>query len=222
MPEFSLFSWKVGLTLYTMGVAAGAKDLKAVHDFARRLKNWQLKELGCPRRKDMFGDPVEGEYVCPSYNAFYHLLTHKDKAGRHDFDVADYAAHLSKWMTAQAGRLPRHLAVDGKFVKEATGLVSVVDVESGDVLAVSPASKKEGLRGRCELPIVQKTLASMDLSDAVVSADALSCQHVTAQTVLEQGGDYVLQVKSNQPRLAEQCETLCRIRPVGDAFKKKN
>ena len=55
------------LTLYTMGVAAGAKDLKAVHDFARRLKNWQLKELGCPRRKDMFGDPVEGEYVCPSY-----------------------------------------------------------------------------------------------------------------------------------------------------------
>lgn len=210
------------LTLYTMGVAAGAKDLKAVHDFARRLKNWQLKELGCPRRKDMFGDPVEGEYVCPSYNAFYHLLTHKDKAGRHDFDVADYAAHLSKWMTAQAGRLPRHLAVDGKFVKEATGLVSVVDVESGDVLAVSPASKKEGLKGRCELPIVQKTLASMDLSDAVVSADALSCQHVTAQTVHEQGGDYVLQVKSNQPRLAEQCETLCRIRPVGDAFKKKN
>lgn len=210
------------LTLYTMGVAAGAKDLKAVHDFARRLKNWQLKELGCPRRKDMFGDPVEGEYVCPSYNAFYHLLTHKDKAGRHDFDVADYAAHLSKWMTAQAGRLPRHLAVDGKFVKEATGLVSVVDVESGDVLAVSPASKKEGLKGRCELPIVQKTLASMDLSDAVVSADALSCQHVTAQTVLEQGGDYVLQVKSNQPRLAEQCETLCRIRLVGDASKKKN
>ena len=143
-------------------------------------------------------------------------------AGRQDFDVADYAAYLSKWMAAQAGKLPRHLAVDGKFLKEATGLVSVVDVESGDVVAVSPASKKEGLRGRCELPIVQKTLAAMDLSDSVTSADALSCQHGTAQTVLEQGGDYVLQVKSNQPRLAEQCETLCRIRPVAGSSKKKS
>ena len=61
------------------------------------------------------------------------------------FDVADYAAHLSKWMTAQHGKLPRHLAADGKFVDEVVGLVSVVDAESGDVVAVAPASRKEGL-----------------------------------------------------------------------------
>ena len=60
------------------------------------------------------------------------------------------AAHLSKWTTAQHGKLPRHLAADGKFVDEVVGLVSVVDAESGDVAAVAPASRKEGLKGRCE------------------------------------------------------------------------
>ena len=209
------------LTLYTMGVAAGAKDLKAVVDFAKRMRNWQLKELGCPKKKDRLGNPIEGEYACPSYNAFYHLLTHRDKAGRHDFDIADYAAHLSKWMTAQAGKLPRHLAADGKFIDAVVGLVSVVDAESGDVVAVAPASKKEGLKGRCEYPVLRKTLAGMDLSGAVVSTDALSCQDDTAHTVLAEGGDYVLQVKANRKGLLEQCGKLCRIRPLVSSSKKK-
>jgi hypothetical protein len=35
--------------------------------------------------------------------------------------------------------LSRHLAADGKFVDEVVGLVSVVDGESGDVVAVAHA-----------------------------------------------------------------------------------
>lgn len=202
--------------------AAGAKDLKAAHAFARRLSNAQLGELGCPKAKDALGNEVRGRYVCPSYNAFYHLLRHKDKAGRHDFDVADYAAHLSKWMTAQHGKLPRHLAADGKFVDEVVGLVSVVDAESGDVVAVAPASRKEGLKGRCEYPVLRETLSGMDLSGAIVSTDALSCQDDTAHTVLANGGDYVLQVKANRRGLMNQCRTLCRIRPLVSSSKKKS
>ena len=117
--------------------------------------------------------------------------------------VADYAARLSAWMTAQAGKLPRHLAADGKFVSEVVGLVSVVDAESGEVVAVAPASKKEGLKGRCEYPVLRDTLAGMDLSGAVVSTDALSCQGDTAHAVLANGGEYVLQVKSNQRGASE-------------------
>ena len=170
----------------------------------------------------MLGNEVWGKYVCPSYNAFYHLLRHKDKAGRYDFDVADYAAHLSKWTTAQHGKLPRHLAADGKFVDEVVGLVSVVDAESGDVVAVAPASRKEGLKGRCEYPVLRETLSGMDLSGAVVSTDALSCQDDTAHTVLANGGDYVLQVKANRRGLMNQCRTLCRIRPLVSSSKKKS
>ena len=210
------------LSIFTMAVAAGAKDMKEVHGFATRLTNAQLKELGCPKAKDALGNEVWGSYVCPSYTAFYHLLRHKDKAGRYDFDVADYAAHLSKWMTAQHGKLARHLAADGKFVDEVVGLVSFVDTESGDVVAVAPASKKEGLKGRCEYPVLRDTLAGMDLSGAVVSTDALSCQDDTAHMVLANGGDYVLQVKANQKGVLKQCGELSRIRPLVDSSKKKD
>ena len=211
------------LAIFTMGVAAGAKDLKAAHEFAERLKDAQLKELGCPKKKDALNNVVEGEYVCPSYTAFYNLLRHRNnKTGKYDFDVADYAAHLSAWMTAQAGKLPRHLAADGKFIDEVVGLVSVVDAESGDVVAVSPASRKEGLTGRCEYPVLRKTLEGMDLSGAVVSTDALSCQDDTAHTILANGGDYVLQVKANQKGLLRQCGELCRIRPLMSSSKKKS
>ena len=125
------------LAVFTMGVAAGAKDLKEAHASAGRLTNAQLRDLGCQRRKDALGREVAGEYVRPSYNALYTLLRHRDKAGRYDFDVADYAARFSAWMTAQARRLPRHLAADGKFVSEVVGLVSVVDAESGELVAVA-------------------------------------------------------------------------------------
>ena len=210
------------LAIFTMAVASGAKDLKEAHAFVGRLTNAQVRELGCPRRKDPLGREVAGEYVRPSYNAFYTLLRHRDKAGRYDFDVADYAARLSVWTTAQAGKLPRHLAADGKFVSEVVGLVSVVDAESGEVVAVAPASMKEGLKGRCEYPVLRDTLAGMDLSGAVVSTDALSCQDDTAHTVLANGGDYVLQVKKNQKGLLKQCGDLSRIRPLVGAFKKKS
>ena len=123
---------------------------------------------------------------------------------------------------SQAGKLPRHLAVDGKFIREIVGLVSLVDAEGGDVVAVAPVSKKEGLRGRCELPVTQNVLAKQDLSGAVVSADALDTQDDTARIVLEQGGDYVLQVKANQRSVARQCETISRIRPLVGTFKKKS
>ena len=108
-----------------------------------------MKELGCPKAKDALNNVVDGKYVCPSYNAFYHLLRHRNKkTGRYDFDGADFAAHLSKWMTAQHGKLARCLAADGKLVDKVVGLVSVVDAEGGDVVAVAPVSKKEGLKGR--------------------------------------------------------------------------
>ena len=105
---------------------------------------------------------------------------------------------------------------------EVVGLVSVVDAGSGDVVAVAPASRKEGLKGRCEYPVLRDTLSGMDLSGAIVSTDALSCQDDTAHTVLANGGDYVLQVKANRQGLMDQCRTLCRIRPLVSSSKKKS
>ena len=102
------------------------------------------------------------------------------------------------------------------------GLVSVVDAEGGDVVAVAPASRKEGLKGRCEYPVLRDTLSVMDLSGAIVSTDALSCQDDTAHTVLAHGGDYVLQATADRRGRVGRRRTLCRIRPLVSSSKKKS
>ena len=42
----------------------------------------------------------------------------------------------------------------------------------------------------------------------IVTADALHCQKTTARTIVEKGGDYLLQIKGNQPKLLAQAEAL--------------
>jgi len=203
------------LTAYTMGMAAGAKDLKAAIAYARRLSQKQLKAIGCPNARDAFGEDIPDRYEVPSYTAFYYLLR--------KLDMKEYAKKLTEWMREQEGTLPRHLAVDGKFVKEVCGIVSLVDVDTGSVVAVAPCSRKEGLTGECEYPVANAMLASEDLSNATVSTDALSCHPETAQTILAQGGDYVLQLKGDARSVKKNADAICKSRdPVLGPLKKKS
>ena len=135
--------------------------------------------------------------------------------------MKEYAKKLSEWMTEQEGTLPRHLAIDGKFVKEVCGIVSLVDVDTGRIVSVAPCSRKEGLTGECEYPTVNRMLAESDLSNATVSADALSCHPETAQTILAQGGDYVLQLKGDNRIVKRNADAICRSRDPVSTFLKK-
>ena len=48
----------------------------------------------------------------------------------------------------------------------------------GDARGVMPLGT-EGEKGRCEMPVGRKLLGRMDLSNALVSSDALHCQQDT-------------------------------------------
>jgi predicted transposase YbfD/YdcC len=54
-----------------------------------------------------------------------------------------------------------------------------------------------------EIPAVRELLEVLSLEGAVVTADAMHCQKATAKKIIEQGAEYVLQVKENQPKLME-------------------
>jgi|TARA_R110000796_G_scaffold240445_1_gene361513 hypothetical protein len=43
----------------------------------------------------------------------------------------------------------------------------------------------------------------LDIKGALVTIDAMACQTKIAKTIVEQGGDYLLAVKSNQGKLRE-------------------
>ena len=52
-----------------------------------------------------------------------------------------------------------------------------------------------------ELTALRNLLPRMALQDTVVTVDAAGCYRDVAQTIISQGGDYLLAVKDNQPRL---------------------
>ena len=57
-----------------------------------------------------------------------------------------------------------------------------------------------------EIPAVRTLLAGLDLTDVIVTVDALHTQTDTAKFIVDAGGDYVFTAKRNQPRLhARRC-----------------
>jgi predicted transposase YbfD/YdcC len=54
-----------------------------------------------------------------------------------------------------------------------------------------------------EITAVPALLKMLDITDCLVTADAMNCQKATARQITEQGGIFVLALKNNQPTLFE-------------------
>lgn len=127
-------------------------------------------------------------------------------------DAADVEQRVSRWVTAPAPRpperedrapaAPQGLAVDGKAVRGAqrhgarVHLVSAVTHHQAQVLAQRAVADKSN-----EIPVVRALLAERDLHGWLVTLDAMHAQRETAALIQDQGGDYLMVVKENQPDL---------------------
>ena len=58
-----------------------------------------------------------------------------------------------------------------------------------------------------EITAIPQLLEQIDLTDALVTIDAMGCQKDIARDIVEGGGDFVISVKDNQPTLRETVET---------------
>lgn len=59
-----------------------------------------------------------------------------------------------------------------------------------------------------EIPMLAGLLKVLEITGAVITADAIHCQRETAQTIRERGGHYILTVKGNQPTLRQRVKSL--------------
>jgi len=153
----------------------------------------------------------------PSHDTFSALFRYMDPKA-----FAAAFSGFTRAFAAAAASGPRHIAIDGKAMRGAfdTGqafaprmLVSAWGREVRMTLAVEPAE-----RGN-EVAAALRLLATLDLKGATVTADALHCQRKIARTIAEKGGDYLLQVKGNQPHLEKQA--LKKASTSGSPFLKK-
>jgi hypothetical protein len=181
------------LSIMAMALLSGSRDVSSIHRFGQRLNQKQRANLGLPRKRG------KRFYKIPCYSVYYRLLA--------ELDIDAFAKVLSDWLEEHNGSLPASLALDGKMIRDIVGVVSLVDHETGVPVAMGPMSQKEGEGDRCEMKIGESLVNDAEIVEGkVVTADALHTQKATASNVVENGGDYLFQIKDNRPNLHEYAQ----------------
>jgi predicted transposase YbfD/YdcC len=111
----------------------------------------------------------------------------------------------------QGGEHGEVYGLDGKAVrgmrkKDEEGneyLLSVYDVKQGKVLAQVEVGRKEN-----EISKVSKALGYVEISQKVVTGDAMHTQKALSGQIVRQGGDYIFPVKENQASLYKNIQQL--------------
>jgi hypothetical protein len=203
------------LTIIALALLAGRREIAQIVRFAKSLRQPQRRRLGLPLKKG-----TRAFYSVPGYDVFYQVLTRMDPEA--------FAALLTQWLRSGAGTLPAALALDGKMIRDHIGLLSLVQHEDGAPQAVAVYDQKEGTE-RCELTAAQALLESLEALDGqMITADPLHCQRKVARTMVDKGGDYLLQVKGNQKHLFNKAQKLDALqdtpflnRPIPDTAESK-
>lgn len=173
------------LSLIALGLLMGARDVLDIWRKVACLSQSQRDAIGLRVR-----DKKSGLLKMPGYDALNDLLAIVDPHA--------YAHALTAWLQANAGLLPRSLALDGKSVGNGRCgmIITLCRHEDGRPVAMAPANGKkedsEVSEGRALLADPQ-----VRLINALVSADPLHNKRETAEVILRKGGDYLLGTKEN-------------------------
>lgn len=193
------------LGLSVCAVMAGARSYVAIAEWAADADAATLAELGV--------GPV---VACES--TFRRMLQRLDADALDDL-VGGWAQNAS--MPGPGRR--RRIAVDGKTLRGSgrdgepgRHLLAAFDHDHGVVLGQVDVQAKTN-----EIPMFATLLDRIDLTGAVVTADAMHAQRAHAEYLVHsRGAHYVLTVKRNQPSLHAQLKALPWTQvPVGDAVR---
>lgn len=190
------------LLIAVAAVLAGARSLSAIGEWAADAPQPVLAMLGARR------DPRRGRYRAPDEATLRRVLQVLNA------DALDIA--IGSWLTSRARPAPqapgsRPIAVDGKTLR-GTGhgadrgvhLLAAMTHADGAVLAQRQVHHKTN-----EIRCFTRLLDPVDLTGAVVTADALHTQRAHARyLVAQRGADYLVTVKNNQPCLLARLSTL--------------
>lgn len=113
------------------------------------------------------------------------------------------------------------VAIDGKTSRRAHGsegrplhLVSAWATRQRLVLGQEPCAKKGN-----EISAIPKLLNRLELQGALITIDAMGCQHGIAEAINTRGADYLLALKGNQRALYEDAKTFFEVASDLDGFE---
>jgi predicted transposase YbfD/YdcC/urease gamma subunit len=180
------------MVLAVCAVLAGARSYAAIAEWAADAGEDTLARLGVAGR-------------VPSESTIRRVLQRLD-AEAFDVLAGRWAAQRT---TPQPGKR-RLIAVDGKTLRGAAHagqdgphLLAALDHTHGAVLGQVEVGAKTN-----EIPLFTTLLDRIDISGAVVTADALHAQRDHARYLHGRGAHYLITVKGNQPSLFTQLKNL--------------
>jgi predicted transposase YbfD/YdcC len=181
------------LAVAQAAVVAGARTLVGISEWAQDADRDALARLG-----------IGPEVVLPSESTIRRTLAVVDADG--------LDARVAGWMATRVGQVAgrRVIAVDGKSLRGGARrgeamphLLAALHHDTNVVAGQLAVAAKSN-----EIPALPLLLEQFDLTDVVVTADALHCQRQTASWITDHGGHYLLTVKGNQPTLRQQLKNL--------------
>jgi len=176
------------LTIAICAVICGADSWTDVQDFGQCKKHWLSTFLELPNG-------------IPSHDTFGRVFAMLDPQA---FEQC-FVEWINDLAVASEGRL---IAIDGKTLrrsldrangKAAIHMVSAWCRANHMVLGQRATDAKSN-----EITAIPELLKLLDVNAAVVTIDAMGCQKKIAKQIVEQGGDYVLQLKGNQAGLHDE------------------
>ena len=179
------------LTVAILGTLCGLQNMKMIYKWTttKRVKDFLRENFGI--------------VFIPKYVQFTNIL---GNVNANELNLA-----FIKWAKNLIGEVSgKTIAIDGKTInstvakygkKGALHIVSAYVSELGLTMGQAMVKAKKN-----EIPAFRDLLELLDISGAIVVADALNCQKKTAKAIVEKGGDYLLSVKKNQKNLYDDVE----------------
>lgn len=173
------------MTIAICASICSADTFKQIENFGRAKVKWFEKFLELP-----FG--------IPSHDTFGRIFA--------CIDPKEFQRCFIDWVQAIQELLKGEIiAIDGKTLrrsfdnnsdKKAIHMVSAWASEAGFVLGQMKTEEKSN-----EITAIPKLLKMLELTDCIVTIDAIGCQRKIAKTIINKDADYLFSLKGNQSNL---------------------
>lgn len=177
------------LAAVVCGILTGSRGYKAISQWLRNQEPKTCHWLGFTRKP-------------PCANAFRNLLMRMSPEAL-EAVLIPWVEQALQQLPATSDSNPQPVALDGKSLcgtltphQRCVHLLALYDQRSGGVLSqrAVPGHTNEA---KTALPI----LKSLVLQGRLITADAMFCQREICQQIVDDGGEYLIVVKKNQPEL---------------------
>jgi len=130
------------------------------------------------------------------------------------------------WVSSLADIVEKTIAIDGKTIcstEKMSAFTKPIHIVSAYISELGITLGQNAAEGKGkEIPAFRDLIDMLELSGALVVADALNCNKKTCSKIIEAGADYLLCIKRNHAKLCEEIKSIIHreeTRPVLEKAK---